>query len=169
LIRSGSGKLSLRREIQKWLIGLLNDPITKILIKNSHLTKTQLETFLIDILSENIAEKKIIYEEKAKLRLLKGGVSRGAFNRTLNQARKNIIRAIYTVILLGYLGIFETPRLDPYIEIANKLHTYTETYKTILEEDFKGRENLRIMEILQKELEEGLKNLSKPRGLSGRA
>ncbi len=159
--------MSFRREIQKWLIGLLNDPITKILIKNSHLTKTQLETFLIDILSENIAEKKIIYEEKAKLRLLKGGVSRGAFNRTLNQARKNIIKAIYTVILLGYLGIFETPRLDPYVEIANKLHTYTETYKTILEGDLKSRENLRIMEILQKELEEGLKNLSKPRSLSG--
>jgi len=71
----------------------LNDPIVKILTKNSRLTKTQLETFLIDALAENLAEKSLRYEEKAKLRLLRTGVSRGAFNRTLKQARRNIIQS----------------------------------------------------------------------------
>ncbi|MEM2719097.1 MAG: hypothetical protein QXJ13_07690, partial [Candidatus Bathyarchaeia archaeon] len=81
--------LKVKEEIQKWLTGLNNDPIFKILLKNSNLTKVQAETFLIDVLAEKIVEKKIIYEDKAKLRLIKSGVSRGAFNRTLTQARRN--------------------------------------------------------------------------------
>lgn len=158
----------LKNDVYKWLTGLITDPISKILIKNSALTKIQIETFLIDVLAEKISEKSLKYEEKAKLRLIKSGVSRGAFNRTLAQARKNIIRSIYTVILLGYLGVFEGPRLDPYIEIANKLHTYTEAYKEAWKNKRVNSEHLRIVNMLQKEIEKGLKELSEPKAMSNK-
>ena len=99
------------------------------------MTRTQLETLLIDILADNLARKPLKYDEKARLRSLKEGVSRGAFNRTLKQARQNIIKSIYTVILLGYFGIFENTQLDPYLEVARKLQTYIESYRDIV----KGR------------------------------
>jgi len=157
---------ALKNEVQKWLIGLFQDPIVKILIKNSNLTKTQAETFLIDVLAEKISEKKLIYESKAKLRLIKSGVSRGAFNRTLAQARKNVIRSIYTVILLGYLGIFESPSLGLYIEIANRIHTYADAYKETWKNKRISDEHLRIINMLQEEIEKGLEELSKPKGMS---
>ncbi|MDH5461375.1 MAG: hypothetical protein OEX09_04035, partial [Candidatus Bathyarchaeota archaeon] len=108
--------MSFKEKTQKWLKRSLDDPFVGMLSKNSHLTKTQLETLLIDILAENATEKALKYQEKAKLRL--STVTRGAFNRTLRQARKNIIRSIYTILLLGYLGVFEDTSLNPYLEIA---------------------------------------------------
>ncbi|MEM2522306.1 MAG: hypothetical protein QXW82_04025, partial [Candidatus Bathyarchaeia archaeon] len=116
--------MKIKNSVQSWLKKLLEDPFVEILVKNSHLTKIQLETLLINILAENIAGKPIKYDEKARLRVTKEKISRGAFNRTLKQAEKNVIKSIYTVILLGYLGIFESTALDPYIEIANKLREY---------------------------------------------
>ncbi|MFQ6095175.1 MAG: hypothetical protein ACE5NN_03420 [Candidatus Bathyarchaeia archaeon] len=160
--------MSRKREVQGWIISLLDDPIAKILRKNSNLTKIQLETFLIDILAEKIADEKLVYEEKAKLRLLKSGVTRGAFNRTLRQARKNVIRSIYTIVLLGYLGILESPQLEPYIKLANKLHTYMKSYRRLLK-DGEVEEQHRIMiRMLQRELEEGLRKLLQPKSMSGR-
>lgn len=158
----------LRDEIQKWLVSLNKDPIFKILLKNSNLTKVQAETFLIDILAEKISEKRVVYEDKAKLRLVKSGVSRGSFNRTLAQARRNIIRSIYTVILLGYLGIFDDSRLEPYIEISNKIKAYGEKYKDLWERKEIGEDQIRILRTLQTEIEEGLSILSRPRALSSR-
>ncbi len=157
-----------RRDLKKYLAGIINDPMVKILVKNSNLTKTQLETFLIDVLTEKISGKRIRYEDKAKLRLLRHGVSRGAFNRTLRQARKNIINSIYTVILLGYLGIFEDPRLEPYLEIANKIHNYIDAYTTIREREENKDEYFRALSIIQRELETWLNHLVDPKTLSGK-
>jgi hypothetical protein len=158
--------MRLKEDVKKWLTCSLNDPIVKILIENSNLTKTQLETFLIDILAENISGKPLKYEEKARLRLLKGGVSRGAFNRTLRQARKNVIQSIYTVLLLGYLGILESTSLDSYIEVANKLQTYISAYRDVWKEGELMSEQLRIMNMLREEIESILEQLSKPRSMS---
>ncbi len=160
--------MRLKENVKKWLMGSLNDPIVKILIENSNLTKTQLETFLIDILAENMSGKSLKYEEKARLRLLKGGVSRGAFNRTLGQARKNVIQSIYTVLLLGYLGVFESTSLDSYIEVANKLQTYIGAYRDVWKEKESMNEQLRIMNMLREELESSLEQLSRPRTMSKR-
>jgi hypothetical protein len=158
-------KLRLKNTVQKWLIYSLNDPIVKMLLKNSHLTKTQLETFLIDVLAENTTGKSLKYEEKAKLRLLKTGISRGAFNRTLRQARRNAIQSIYTILLLGYLGVFEDTRLDPYIEAANKLRSYMSAYRKISNGKKISNEHLRIANALREELEASLEQLSKPKSL----
>ena len=145
-----------------WLTGAMNDPIVKILTKNSQLTKTQLETLLIEVLAENMAGKQLNYDEKARLRLTKAKISRGAFNRTLKQSKENVIKSIYTVLLLGYLGIFESTTLDPYIEIANKLHEYIEAHKGNLNEGEDTEDHLKVIDIIRKELETSLKQLSSP-------
>ena len=157
--------LHLKENVQKWLTQSINDPITKILAKNSNISKTQLETLLIDVLANNMAEKPLKNEEKAKLRLLKAGVSRGSFNRTLRQAKRNVIQSIYTILLLGYLGVFEDPRLDPYLEAANKLQTYMSAYKDMMSGKEIIDEHLRIVKMLREELETSLERLSKPKSV----
>jgi len=149
-------KLILKESVQKIIKSSMNDPIVNILLKNSHLTKTQLETLLIDVLAENFAENQLSFEEKAKLRLIKPSVTRGAFNRTLKQAKDNVVKSIYTIMLLGYLGIFETSSLTPYIEISNKLKTYIdiETYKKFLKD--RKKEEKELIVILREEIEKML-------------
>ena len=154
--------MKLKESVQLWLTASTNDPVVKIIAKNSHLTKTQLETLLIDILAENIAGKQLKYDEKASLRLTKAKISRGSFNRTLQQSKENVIKSIYTVLLLGYLGVFESTTLDPYLEIANKLHEFVEAHQDMpgMEKELKDR--LKVIEIIRQELETSLKRLSNP-------
>jgi len=158
--------MPVKESVQNWLIRSTNDPIVKILSKNSNLTKTQLESLLIDFLATNIAGKTLSNEEKAKLRLSKAEISRGAFNRTLKQARKNVIQSIYTILLLGYLGIFSNVRLDSYLEAASKLQDYVSAYKDILSNNQLAEEQLRIVNMLRKELESSFEQLSGTDALS---
>jgi hypothetical protein len=144
------------------LNGAINDPIVKILAKNSQLTKTQLETLLIDVLAENLSNKHLKYDEKANLRLTKAKITRGSFNRTLKQSKENVIKSVYTVLLLGYLGVFETTTLDPYLEIANKLHEYVEAHKSTPLRGEELKDHQKLIEIIREELETSLKQLSKP-------
>ena len=155
--------MKLKDSVQSWLTSSINDPIVKIIAASSHLTRTQLETLLIDVLAENMAGKPLKYDEKANLRLTKATITRGSFNRTLKQAKENVTKSIYTVILLGYLGIFESTTLDPYLEIANKLHAYLEAYKDIPNEENDMNERARVIDLLRKELEMSLKQLSSSR------
>ncbi|MCK5628158.1 hypothetical protein KAI12_01710 [Candidatus Bathyarchaeota archaeon] len=143
-----------------WLKGALNDPVVKILAKNSQLTKTQLETLLIDVLADNSAGKYLKYDEKASLRLTKAKITRGSFNRTLKQSKDNVVKSIYTILLLGYLGVFETTTLDPYLEIANKLHDYVEAFKNMPTEAKRAENHVKLIEMIRKELEISLKDLS---------
>ncbi len=154
--------MKLKDNVQLWLNGALNDPVVRILSKNSQLTRTQLETLLIDILAENLAGKPLNYDEKARLRLTKAKLSRGSFNRTLRQSKENVIKSIYTVLLLGYLGVFESTTLDPYLEIANKLKEFMEAHEN-LPNNLEGvQEHLKVIEIIREELETSLKRLSSP-------
>ena len=153
--------MKLKENVQTWLIRALDDPMVKILSNNSHLTRTQLETLLIDILSENISGKTLKYDDKARFRLTKSKISRGAFNRTLRQAKENVTRAIYTVLLLGYLGIFESTTLDPYLEVANKLQDYVEAYREVINKNEKG-ELLKAITMMREQLETSLEQLSNP-------
>ena len=154
--------MRLKEGAQKWLKHSLNDPIAKILAKNSNLTNTQLETLLIDILAENMSVKTLKYDDKARIRL--SAVSRGAFNRTLRQARWNVIQSIYTIFLLGYLGVLEDTRLDPYLEVSNKLRSYMKAHRDLGKKA--TDEHLRIINMLHQELKTSLEQLSKPRSMS---
>ena len=151
--------MKLKEGVQAWLNGALNDPIVKILAENSQLTKTQLETLLIDVLAENLSGKQLKYDDKARLRLTKAKISRGSYNRTLKQSKENVIKSVYTVLLLGYLGVFESTTLDPYLAIANKLHEYVSAHEEISgKED--PKDNLKVIEMIRQELETSLKRLS---------
>jgi len=156
----------VKENVQKWLMQAKNDPIVKILTRNSNLTQTQLETLLIDFLASNISEKSLKNEEKARLRLSRAEISRGAFNRTLKQARGNVIQSMYTIILLGYLGLFENTRLEPYLEAANRIQTYVNAYKDALSNGALAEEQLRVVSMLREELENVLESLSGTRNLS---
>jgi hypothetical protein len=152
--------LSLKKNVQNWLKSSLDDPIAKILAQNSHMTTTQLETLLIDVLANNLASKTLKYAEKAKLRQTKAAISRGSFNRTLRQAKRNIVRSIYTILLLGYFGILEDARLTPYVEVANNLKAYSQAYKASLNDPEGGTEQRKVLNMLRDELEETFNHLS---------
>ena len=155
--------LNLKEKAQNWIKYSLNDPLVKILAKNSTLTKTQLETLLIDVLAENITDKDLKYDEKARLRIL--AVSRGAFNRSLRQARHNVTQAIYTILLLGYLGVLEEISLEPYLEAANKLRSYIDTQRELIKKR-PEEEQIKTLKILHEELKNSLEELSNPRKIS---
>jgi hypothetical protein len=137
-------------EFRNWLEKVKKDKITEILIENSNLTKIQFETFLIDLF---FRQNNFFSLEKYKLRLNKDKISRGAFNHTRQQAINNVIRSIYTVLLLGYYGVLETPQLEPFIEGANRLHSYVDSVKEGDIEDLER--NLTLLgDILKNELVE---------------
>ena len=158
----GKAEQDVQDEVRRWLTKVFRDPVVRVLLENSHFTKVQLETLLIDLLAESVAGRPLSHEEKAQLRISKR-VSRGAFNRTLRQARRNTLRSLYTVLLLGYLGVLESPRLEPYLEIGSRLRTYIDIYQKA-----KGAERRRILGALERELQESLRKLAEPRAISSR-
>jgi hypothetical protein len=147
-------------DVKTWLKDTLNDPVASILLKQSNLTRTQFETIIIDLISEYPSSDGLKYEDKAKIREKK--VSRGAFNRSLNQARKNIISSVYTLLLLSYLGLFRGPLFEDYENLADKLREYTDLY-TKYREAPKTQANL--LSNIEKELFEGIEKLAKPKVL----
>lgn len=172
----------LYEKIKFWIKRQTSDPITRMLLPNSNLTETQLKTLLLDFLSEGFSEDVLTYQEKARLRSSKNkiingkrrkvsaptGVSRGAFNRVLKQARMNIIKSIYTVILLGYLGLFEDPRLQQYITLAEEIKKYAEMYEGVWENFLKkelSKEELKLLNEIQKNLMKMIKKLAEPLSL----
>lgn len=152
--------------VQNWIIRMINDPLSKILLENSQLTKIQLETLLIDLLTERILDRKIDYTVKSSIRIKDKKISRGAFNRTLQQARMNMIKSVMTILLLGYLGVLETPSLSPFLEASNKLENYIQEYDTLRTKikNSSSSENLsKSLIVLQENLKNELYNLISPR------
>jgi hypothetical protein len=64
------------------------------------------------------------------------------------------------VLLLGYLGVFESTTLDPYLEIANKLHEYVEAHQNVPNKEGELKDHQKVIEIIRNELETSLKRLS---------
>jgi hypothetical protein len=134
----------IRNEVKK----VLNDPFIKILSKKSIFSKIQLETLIVDYVSTSVLGYKVPQEIKATAREISIGRSRGSYNRTLNQAKTKIRKSLYTILLLGYLGILESPDLKPFIEASNKMRDYVEAYSLSI----KGNDLSPISEESQKKL-----------------
>lgn len=143
-------ELEIENNVKNLLKRVENDKIVKILLEKSNLTEIQFETFLIDLFYRQNFEKNT---KKHQLRLNKTKISRGSFNRTRKQAIDNIVKSIYTILLLGYYGILETPQLEPFIEGANRLRSFIEL---IREKDSTDIEkNLELLaDIIKNELDE---------------
>lgn len=131
------------------------DPISELLLKKSNLTKIQFETLVIDLLTDSISDKKLSFTEKTLFRSTK--VSRGAFSRTLGQARSRVISAIYTIILLSYIGVLDSRPFEEYEILAEKLRDYI---SAIENSDISQKK--RQLKRIEAELLEGITTLSKP-------
>ena len=155
--------MEIEKSVKEWLDRIYQDPLVNILLKNSSLTEIQLETMLIDILAEEISQSKISYENKRVMRISKSNISKGSYNRTLRQARKNIRRSVSTLLLLGYLDLLDTPNLLPFIDLSRQLERYKELYrinwKTSVEGDQKKKIQMEIQEY-KNMIKEGLEKLS---------
>jgi len=152
--------MKLKQEIDLWLTASLSDPVATLLARNSNLTRTQLETLVIDTLAENLSGKHLKYDEKALLRPHKAKISRGSFNRTLKQAKENVVKSIYTILLLGYLGVFENTTLDPYLEVANKLHAYLHAYENMPSGGQELDNHAELIKTIREQLESTIKDLA---------
>lgn len=150
--------MSDTKDLEKTIERTFKDPIAVILLKNSNLTKTQYESLIINYVTDYLTDKELNYQNKALLRSKK--VSRGSFSRSLVQARANIISAIYTVLLLMYIGIFEADPFDEYKILSEKLSEYL---KMIQAAD--DRLSAQLLRRIENELLEGINSLSETRSL----
>lgn len=142
----------------KMLQSILSDPLSNILLKYCNLTRTQFETLLIDVITENTELTNIRYENKKDLRSKK--ISRGSFSRTLQQARRNVISSIFTILLLYYIGFFENIPFEDYLLISEQLKKYVEIINSS-----NSKDKNKIIFNLENELFEGIKKLSEPKSL----
>lgn len=144
----------------------LHEPILKLLIKNSILTEAQLETLLVDLVLEDQFGSHIPYEIKATLRRKKGsrakGVTRGAFNRTLKQARRNLIRCFYTMILLAYLGLLDYTIFRPFEEVASKIGNYRRIREVLSGKVHLSEEDVESYRITEEAILQSLNELISP-------
>ena len=155
-------------QVQNWLNTMNNDPIVSILLENSLITKIQIETLLIEVLSNQISESRILAKNKAKMRISKKNISRGSYSRTLSQARKNTRKAIFTLLLLGYVGLLQTPELYPFVEISDRMRSLIELYAEYPSNNV-NQESVDVVNrisMMREEVEDTLRDLTKVRRLT---
>jgi len=97
------------------------------------LTRKQFESFIINLFGTQFSTRSGGRIRKLRTRTDIFKISRGAFNRTLNQAKVNVVRSIYTLFLLGYVGVFDTPQLGPFIELADNIKAHLEDRRAAAE------------------------------------
>ncbi len=135
----------------------MGDRILLKLLERSNLTKAQFETILLDQIGSDMADKSLTREEMTQLRRKGPKISRGAFNRTLRQARENVTESVHTVLLLGWSGLFDSPSLAPFVEASERLRIQTEPIKQAALSD--GSEYASLVDTLLSDLEEAFEAL----------
>ncbi len=113
------------------LAKLRQDRLARTLLQNSHLTEVQFATMLIDVLWQTSQHSPENEAPKSSQR----EVSKGAFNRSLAQARRNVIKSIYTVFLLAYFGLFDSPKLEPFLHLGDEMKTFLDAKHETRHED----------------------------------
>lgn len=143
---------------------VLKEPILKKLQEGSTLSLAQLETLLIDLVVEDNLGSHITYEAKASYRSKTGtksrGVSRGAFNRTLTQARRNVTRCLYTMLLLAYLGLFDSTVFRPFEVVATRIGDYRRIRDILAGKTELTQEDLESITVSEKTIMSFLEELS---------
>ena len=134
------------------------DPIVRILLKHCNLTSTQYESLIIDYLSLNMSDIELTYNQKALLRSKR--VSRGSYSRSLSQARSNVISSIYTILLLMYIGIYDSDPFFEYKNLSEKLSEYIE----LIENNDSSQRNF-LLSRIESELQRGIESLAHTRNL----
>ncbi len=143
----------------------IHEPILTVLLENSSLTEVQLETLLIDLVVEDRLDKHISYNDKAMVRTRSGknsGVSRGAFNRTLSQARRNVTRCLYSMLLLAYLDLFDMTIFRPFEEVASKIGTYRTVRDNLANKTDLSSEDMESYRAIERSVLDALKEIASP-------
>jgi len=125
------------------LAKLKDDRLAKTLRRNSHLTEVQFATLIIDALWPTTQS----LHENERPRSSRRKVSKGAFNRSLAQARRNVIKSIYTVFLLAYFGLFDSPKLEPFLRLGDEMKTFLDAkQETGTKDAVETRDAMRTLE-----------------------
>ena len=82
-----------------------------------------------------MANKQLTRSEMAQLVRKQKGISRGALNRSLRQARENVSEAIHTILLLGYGGLIDSPALAPFVEASELLKSQMNHFGEVSKDD----------------------------------
>src|SRR5881296_4560858 len=147
-----SGTSDWKGRTREAMRGTLEDRIVSKLLERSNLTKVQFETILLDQIGSDMADKTLTREEMTQLRRKPPKVSRGAFNRTLRQARENVAESVHTVLLLGWSGLLESASLAPFVEASERLRIQTQAVKDAAASG--GSEYATLVDALLSDLEE---------------
>lgn len=143
----------VRQTIGGLISGLRRDPVFRLLSGNSSLAEAQLESLLIDALVVGEALN-LTSDQKASLRRRK--VSKGAFNRSLMQAYKNVRESLFTTLLMGYLGLLESPRLASFLELGERLSELSASYR-------EGRASSRFIDENRRTIMRMVEEITQPR------
>lgn len=110
-------------EIKRQVNEIMNNPIIKLFYPDSettkgskewtNLTKIQLETLIVDLVTDEI-NPELGYLERGEIR----SVTKRSFYRTLEQARLNLIRAMFTIMIAAVLNVIDSPRLSDFNELS---------------------------------------------------
>jgi len=121
------------------------------------LTRKQFESLIIDFSLEKMLDDNLTMRHKTRLRTDRENLSRGAFLRTLSQAKMNVVRSLYTIFLLGYVGILDSLEFEPFIEISQRIKSHVEN----LEKEEDEENYTKAIKVLSDELRELIDNLAK--------
>jgi hypothetical protein len=105
------------------------DRIVEILLTESTLTPKQLKALLL--YSENMDQKIV---EQGYVEFDGKKVSKGAFFRTLNQAKTNVRKAVITLIIMSYIGLMDVNQLDAIMQLNSIILQLKERDEATMEE-----------------------------------
>jgi len=84
-------------DAKSFVESIFEDEILLTLLNNSNLTRKQFESLIIDFSLEKMLDDNLTMRHKTRLRTDRENLSRGAFLRTLSQAKMNVVRSLYTM------------------------------------------------------------------------
>ncbi|MFQ5761879.1 MAG: hypothetical protein ACE5PO_02485 [Candidatus Bathyarchaeia archaeon] len=116
----------------------------------------------MDVLPQELGLSGVNFADKA-INRQKRPISRGSFNRSLKQARTNIIQSVYTVLLLEYLGLASPDSLAHYLELSNELKSYTDAYQQLWQQSPDNAE--KALTEIRTRLSDALKEAANPLAL----
>jgi len=144
-------------DAKSFVESVFEDEILLTLLNNSNLTRKQFESLIIDFSLEKMLDDNLTMRHKTRLRTDRENLSRGAFLRTLSQAKMNVVRSLYTIFLLGYVGILDSLEFEPFIEISQRIKSHVEN----LEKEEDEENYTKAIKVLSDELRELIDNLAK--------
>lgn len=66
--------------------------------------------------------------------------------------------SIYTLLLLGYAGLFDRPELEPFIELSSRIKAYVDQQKT--SDRVTVEDQTRVMRLIGEELRRTVEDLA---------